>query len=227
MYKKVVESANVNVVLNSGQEEELINMIGSINKKNICIIPNCISIDNDDLSEKENIILWCGQFSCRIKRPDAMLDIWKIIYNEFPKWKLCMVGDGEDLEEMKQYALKKGIDNVIFTGRTDSSVFFRRAKIGCVTSTQESFSLVAVEAMNHYMPIVVFNSFTMAKELIVDDVNGYLINNFDKDNFARKLRLLMADDNKRISMGNNSKKIALNYHPEKIYQYWRNFVIQK
>ena len=220
LYKKVVESADTNVVLNEGQEEELCKMIGVKSHPSILIIPNCVPATNKTDIVKENMVLWCGNFSCRVKRPDLMIDIWKHVSKKHTDWKLVMAGDGPDFEEMKLYAFKKKVDKIVFTGRVDSKPLFEKAKIVCVTSSQESFSLVAVEGMQHGAPVVLFNCFTMAPKLVENGKNGYLIDKFDKKEFENALDILMDNDMVRIAMSKNALKQANHFHSDKIYKQW-------
>lgn len=225
LYKEAVESADVNVVLNEGQKEELCKMIGVKSHPSVQIIPNCIPAAVITDIGKENMVLWCGNFSCRVKRPDLMIDIWNHVSKNHTDWKLVMAGDGPDFEEMKSYAVSNKVASIEFTGRVNPEPYFEKAKIVCITSSQESFSLVAVEGMQHEAPVVLFNSFTMASKLVENGLNGYLIDNFDKGEFEMGLSTLMADENKRIEMGKNASKKAEEYLPNNIfYTYWNNII---
>ena len=224
LYKEAVESADVNVVLNEGQEEELCKMIGVKSHPSIQIIPNCVPTAKKSDAEKDNIVLWCGNFSCRVKRPDLMIDIWNYVSKKHTDWKLVMVGDGPDLEEMKGYAISNKIARIEFTGRVNSTPYFEKAKIVCVTSTQESFSLVAVEGMQHSAPVVMFNSFTMAPKLVENGENGFLVEDFNIKDFERKLALLMTDERTRIDMGKNARIKMVDYLPENIKERWKAII---
>ena len=225
IYRDAASIANYNIVLNKGQESELLRVLGSTFDTNIKVIPNCILIpETKEFISKEDSIIWCGKFTNRVKRPDIMLRVWKNVEDRFPEWRLIMVGDGPAYEEMMGLAYILGLKNVEFPGRTDSSPYFKKAKIACVTSTQESFSLVAVEAMYNTAPVVTFDSFTMAPELITDGVNGFLIEGFNLNVFQERLEQLMRNESMRQRMGENAKESIERFKPERVYETWKTII---
>ena len=199
-------------------------MVGHEFNDKLKIITNCVPDTDYQCVEKTNSIVWCGSFNIRIKRPDLMLRIWKDLYADFPTWNLYMVGDGNDIEEVKRYAESLNVKNVIFTGRISPKQLFDTAKITCVTSTHETFSLVSVEGMISNMPVIAFDSFTMAKELIIDDLNGYLIDDFSVKKYTEKLRFLMSNESLRTQMGNNAHMFSQKFKTDSIYEIWNDFL---
>lgn len=220
LYLLTVDKADLNIVLNEGQKEELQKMIGKAIDRPVSVVPNCVQITTAPTQKKENVVFWCGNFSCRIKRPDLMIDIWNSVSLKYPDWTLVMAGDGPDYEEMKKYAVLQKTQNIRFTGRVDTAPYYEKAKVFCVTSTQESFSLVAVEAMQHQAPVVLFNSFTMAPCLIDNESNGFLIKAFDVVAFCEALKRLMTDEKLRIEMGQQAARSVQRFDMEQVYKAW-------
>lgn len=225
-YKKALSVCDYSILLNHGQVLELQQMTGCDYNSKIKIIANCVPDSCLYDSDKENSVIWCGDFNIRIKRPDLMLLVWSCLCKNFPEWKLYMVGDGKDLDEMKEYAKSLDVTNVVFTGRISPKDIMNLSKIACVTSTHETFSLVAVESMTSRMPVIAFNSFTMAEEIIKNGYNGYLIEKFSIKDYVEKLSNLMSDDQKRRDMGLAARNVSDSYRPDKIYECWKNFFEQ-
>lgn len=220
LYKKSLEFSDAIVFLNEGQKNEFLEMCGIKEFPNSYIIPNCVNLIEDKIYSKENIVLWVGQFDNRIKRPDLMIKIWEKIANKAPNWKLIMLGDGSDFPAMKDYVSAHKIPNIELLGRTDSFPFYDRAKVVCVTSVHESFSLVTVEGMMHKSPVVLFDSFPMASNLVNDGVNGYLVKNFNHTSFEKNLLTLIKDEEIITSMGEEAYKSVLRFNTMEVGKAW-------
>ena len=222
LYRRSVEISDKCVLLNDGQKEELSKMIGRRIDDKCVIIPNCIPTDNGkvDLSSKKKIVLWVGTFNCRIKRPDIMISVWTDISKVHPDWKLIMAGDGPDFVEMKQYAQSLNAHDIEFTGRVSTEDLYKRSSVVCVTSTHESFSLVALEGMMNGCPVVLFDSFPMASKLVENDVTGFLIKPFDGTEFRERLSALLSNRHKIAEMGISATEASKKYTTEEIYSYW-------
>lgn len=113
-----------------------------------------------------------------------------------------IVGDGPELEAMRQYAEELGIaDKVIFTGyRTDVERMFAAADIVALTSLWEGLPRVLVQAAAVGRPIVTFNC-DGAWEIVEEGSTGYIVDMRDEDTFARRLDRLVADPRLRKEMG--------------------------
>ena len=104
-------------------------------------------------NKKENIIMTVGRIGTHQKNNEVLLEsISKI---DLKDWKVYLIGpiekDFEDyiISYFKKFPLLK--DKVIFTGnisnKKDLYDFYNRSKIFCLTSRDESFALVYVEAI--------------------------------------------------------------------------------
>ena len=63
-----------------------------------------VDMDNDNDSYptiKKNELLFVGRVNITQKRVDILLEIWHKIFLNFPDWELNIVGDGEDLNYLK------------------------------------------------------------------------------------------------------------------------------
>ena len=73
-----------------------------------------------------------------------------------------------------------------------------------MTSRYEGFPLVLLEAKSALLPIVSFECKTGPKELINDNVNGFLIECFNTQNMADKIIKLIENTTKRKEFSNHS-----------------------
>lgn len=220
-YLDTYSISDVIVLLSLGQKEEWEMMTGMKDTKgSIRIIPNCMHIKPYSNYKKKNIVLWVGTIESYIKRPEVLLSIWHTL-KDTDDWELVFVGDGSSLSYLKKQTSNWKLNNVRFVGRVSApEEFYKEAKILCVTSAHESFSLVTVEAMMYNVVPILFDSFSMAKTLVRDGYNGFLVNAFDKKEYAKKLHDLMTIQEMTNRMSRVGNASVVQYDQEIVYTLW-------
>lgn len=185
-----------------------------VSKNKIEIIPNFNVYETVDIKEKKNIVLFVGRLTRVHKRVDLLLKIWSLIYNDFPTWKLLIVGNGEDRGALEQMAKDLNLRNYSFEGTQNPTPYYQEASLFCMTSAFESFGMVLTEAMQHKVVPIAFNSYSTVSEIINTGYDGYLIQPFNLKDYASKLSLLMKNASIREEMANNAfhsvKKFSIN-----------------
>ena len=150
-------------------------------------IYNPIELKSSNHNTKENIILWVGRFDTGQKRPDRCIEIWKKLSKHHPDWQLIMIGDGQALNHIKKKA--RGLTNISFTGYTDPTPYYEKAKLLIMTSNFEGWGMVLAEAMAYNVIPLAFNSFKSVKELITN--NAQIVTPFNLNEYIEKLEFLM------------------------------------
>ena len=185
-------------------------------------IPNPISIplpDEDISREKE--IIYVGRIEYNQKRTDRVVDIWKELESKYPDWKLTIVGDGDDREDLEKRIDGYGLKRVEITGFVDPIPYYKRASILLLTSEYEGFGLVIAEAMSHGVVPVVYNSFEVAKDLITDGHNGVLVDKpFSDSGFAGKIHGLIDKPDFLIELSENGRIVSAGYSIDRIANEW-------
>lgn len=194
-YQKIVDYSDNVIVLCDGMRDELIEMIGREDNK-IIIIPNFLKSIPDFVpySEKENMIVWCGQINFTVKRLDIMLQLWKVIQEEYLDWNLYVLGDGPDLERAKQMAANLGLERISFEGRVNPADYYCKAKFVAITSSYESFSLVTLEAMAYSALPLGFKTFPAAQLLLGDAYETLFVQAYNKEQVLDCMNLLSDKD---------------------------------
>lgn len=186
------------VVVSDGNEKEFLDLLGNKDyKKKICPINNFIIPDKNtcSLSEKKQIIIWCGQVDFYLKKTNWMLEIWKEIEPKHPEWNLYILGDSPYLNEMKDYAKEMKLKRTYFLGRVNPISYYREASILCSTSITESFGLTIVEGMQQKVVPIAFASSVSIKDIV--KYNGILVTPFNRQEFINKLEELISNKNFR------------------------------
>lgn len=190
-------------------------------------IPNPISIplpDEDISREKE--IIYVGRIEYNQKRTDRVIDIWKELEPMYPDWKLTIVGDGDDRDDLEKRIHEYGLKRVEITGFVNPINYYKRSSILLLTSEYEGFGLVVAEAMSYGVVPVVYNSFETAKDLITDGYNGILVEKpFSVSGFVRRVQELMENTELYVLSQNSkiaSKRFSVNIIVQDWYQLWNN-----
>lgn len=222
LYLNTINKSDAVLLLCEGQLKELKRMCNLSECKKAFVIPNCVPYGEICDEQKKQIVLWVGSFDYAIKRPDNMLRIWQQVSSNHPEWVLYMLGDGPSFETIKKMAEQNGIVNIHFTGRVNPDEYYNESEILCLTSVHESFSLVLVEAMQHRMAVIAFDSFTAAKYIINDNYDGILVKAFDIKSYADALKRLMEDEQERKRIQTGTSYSVSRFSGETVYKHWTN-----
>ena len=119
-------------------------------------------------------------------------------------FKILIAGKGELEEELKNKVSEKGLEShILFLGFVEHMRrFMDSIDIFVFPSIYEGFGYVLAEAMACRKPIVCFD-ITSNPELVMNEVNGYLIPSGDVNEMVEKVKLLANDESKRHEMGDN------------------------
>lgn len=181
--------------------------------------PNTYEVQTSiDLGRKKKQLIYVGRLDPWQKRIDRLIDIWARIYKDFPDWELIIVGEGPQLDQLRQMAAP--LERVIFAGRQNPEPFYREASILCLTSDYEGWGMVLPEAMTHGTVPILFNSYLAAPEVVGDHVSGILVKPFSMRQYERKLRRLMSNDKMRKQMALNAIKHVKQFDIANIANRW-------
>lgn len=188
---------------------------------NIHVIYNPIPflpISTSDCSSKK--IIAVGRYD-PIKGFDLLLNAWDLVVKKHPDWILNIYGGGDN-RPLKKSAQEKGLsDNFICNGPVkdiiskycDSSIFV-------LSSRQEGFGLVLVEAMSCGVPCVSFACPSGPKEIVQDGLTGFLVDNGDIVQLADKMIYLIEHPEERRSMGTHAKSSIDRFKIDTIGKQW-------
>lgn len=176
--------------------------VQSISKEIVKIIPNGIDLSSYAKTAKQNTkpnILYIGRLEKR-KGVKYLLQAFNILRQTSPQVELNIVGDGPDRQKLQQLVKQLGLRNVHFLGYVDEEEKLRLLKSAMVFCSPaifgESFGIVLLEALAVGVPIVAGNNPGYTAVLKERGSIG-LVNPKDSVDFARKLSLLLNDQELR------------------------------
>ena len=164
---------------------------------NTIVIPNPLSfppmneMEYEQTYDSRNNILACGRLNAyKVKGFDTLIQCFALIAPKYPKWNLDIAGTGSDadFERLRRMALDYGVgDRVNLIGfHSDIADVMKRHSIFALTSRSEGFGMVITEAMAMGCACASFD-LTGPGEIIIDGIDGFLVENQNVKEFARVL----------------------------------------
>lgn len=184
------------------------------------VIPNFVDPDVYDRSlyacessalapRGEKILMHISNFR-PVKRVADVLRIFARVRREMPA-QLVLIGDGPERPLAEGTAETLGIaDDVLFLGKLDSvAELLSRADVLLLPSEQESFGLVALEAMSCSTPVIATSGSGVA-EVVEDGVTGFLHPVGDVEAMAASAVSLLGDEERwaRFSRAARARAVA-------------------
>lgn len=159
---------------------------------------------------------------CYQKGIPFLIEIWRKVYQRHPDWHLDVYGEKEQDDYCEALLQCESIN--IHVHEPISNIFkcYIESSILLLTSVYEPFGLVLVEAMSCGLPVVSFDSDYGPREIISNEVDGFLIPNFDIDLFSERVCQLIEDENRRQEMGCAGIEKSKQFSYERIMPMWKS-----
>ncbi len=197
-------------------------------KTKVLYSPLCVDYIPERESKKENKnIVSIGRLSHEKGFLD-LIDVFSLINKEDNECILHIIGDGEEKTKIEEKINELNLkDNVILYGYKDKE--FIREKLNdmslyLMTSYEESFGLVLLEAAAFGIPAIAFSSAEGATEIIKDDVSGYIVNNRNKEEMKEKALELLNDKQKLALFGHEARLNAEDYSYDSVKEKWLSII---
>ncbi|MBQ8472244.1 MAG: glycosyltransferase family 4 protein [Bacilli bacterium] len=176
-----------------------------------------VSTKKSDLTNKT--ILAVGRYH-NVKGFDLLLEAFSIFHQENPDWKLRIVGDGIERENLKKQIKQLNLDKSVNLVYPTNSVLneYLNASIFVLSSRIEGWGLVVVEAMECGLPIVSFDLDCVHE--IFSKNEGIVVEYLNTEQMAKAFFKLANDYKLRKKMGELAIEQAKKFKIEKIKNDW-------
>lgn len=157
-----------------------------------------------------------------------LIDVFKIIHDKDKDCRLFIIGDGNQREEIENKIKEYKLNNcVMLYGYKDKD--FIREKLNNMSlyilpSYEEAFGLTLLESSAYGIPSLAFSSAEGAQEIINNGIDGYLIENRDKEKMAKLAIELLNNKTKLSSLGHEARLKAENYSYDNIRNTWLGII---
>jgi glycosyltransferase involved in cell wall biosynthesis len=167
------------------------------------------SLKNElELKDSDKIVMHIGNFSPE-KNHQYLLDIFSEVKEKNPEIKLVCVGDGITFQNIKQQIKNQNLEDSVFLlgFRKDIPELLAQADCFVLASKIEGVPGVILEAASQRVPSVATNVGGVP-EVLINGETGFIINDFNKEEFKLRLISLVANPDLNKEMGNNAFKLV-------------------
>ena len=184
-----------------------------------------MDVRRDYLLDSKKLIT-VGRF-CYEKGYDYLLKVAKDVLEKYPDWEWDIYGTGDEKikHELMQFnsGREQGKINLMGNVKGIENIYPGHG-IYIMTSRSEGLPLVLLEAKIFGLPIVSFDCPTGPSEIVLDDVNGYLIDNYNIDIMSEKIQKLINNKELRLKFSRNSMVGTEKFNKEKILKQWISLI---
>jgi glycosyltransferase involved in cell wall biosynthesis len=181
--------------------------------------PTPLERESLGIDETNVVLIYAGRMGPEKNLP-CLLRSFAGIAQAYRQAHLVMVGDGPELEDLKNRVSLAGLnDQIHFTGRVDYEKipqYLALADLFVTTSVTEVHPLTVIEAMASGLPVVGIDSPGVG-DLVVDGVTGCLATN-DLAAYTAKLGWMIQADSERLKMGQAAQQESQKYAIQKTVQ---------
>jgi glycosyltransferase involved in cell wall biosynthesis len=198
---------------------------------NTATIYNTYYIDKTRLETKvlhqEKIILFFGRFDEKAKNFTFMLE--SFLHSKiFEKgYRLHLMGAGDDLlfiqKKIKFLKLESAVKILPFKKSPFEEV--QKAKFTILTSNYEGFPLSIIESLALGTPVVAVDCNSGPKEIIRNEFNGLLVENYNLNAFADAMNRFADDDELYNFCKNNASESVKHLELNAISEQWKNLIL--
>ncbi len=207
--------------------EDLKKMYSKILKHNrytkIILLPNMLNEIPDKKSDLKNKNIISVS---RIDKNKSIDDLIKIVNNVKDFNKFYIIGDGDELVNIKKQVKELGLEKkVIITGflnKKEIEKYMLDSSVFVMASKSEALPVALLEACSYGLPCIAFETFSGTKDIIHNNKNGYIIKPLNYDDFEKKLTTILKDGKIRKDFSKESLLIANKYTKEEILKIWYN-----
>ena len=190
--------------------------------------PSYVRPDDENDARRPFELLTVGRL-CVQKNYETLIAAFAELSSRHPGWELVIVGSGDMRERLREEILRRELEARVrmIPAITSISDAYRRASLFCMPSRWEGFPNALAEAMAHGLPVVGYRECAGVQDLIVHGKTGLLADgNGDAHSLSETLDVLMANPERRKTMGKAAERYVKRFHPDRIFPQWEALLNQ-
>jgi len=160
---------------------------------------------------------------------DLLLIAFAVVAKKHPDWTLEIVGDGPVRAYLESCVRKHGLTERVrmpgFTRRPFDAM--RRADLFVLSSLDEGFGTVLIEAMACGLAVVSFDCPSGPRHIIRDGIDGVLVPPRDAQAMAAALNHLIGDESERHRLAAKALEVVERFGVEKVMGMWEELIFDR
>lgn len=223
-----LRKASIIFPLSSYSKEKFLTVVDTIEEKMIpCGFP--LDIPTIKLEEKkEKIIIAVGRFSDPRKNFPMLLRMFERVYEANKEARLFVVGMKPLLAEYEHVSEKKFMENIWFAGQVgnaDLHELYKRAAVMVVTSYQEGFGIVGIEALARGVPVIATECGGTV-DYTIDGLTGYRVAIDDDETMARYVLEVLRNESLCLQLSLAGQQfVAKHYSHAVVYKQFKKGLV--
>lgn len=166
------------------------------------------------IKKKDFVVMTVSRLA-KEKSVDRIINNHKEIVKKYSNMKLLIVGDGPDIDKLKDEAKSLGVsDSVIFTGKvplSDIPIYYQLGNVFVTASKSETQGLTVVEAISSSLPVVAVKDDSFVNS-VIEDFNGFVFT--DDEKYINSISKLYEDKELYNRLSNQSRLLSEDFSSE-------------
>lgn len=181
----------------------------NFNQKDINSLKKKLSI------KKKDFVVMTVSRLAKEKSVDRIINNHKELVKKYSNMKLLIVGDGPDIDKLKDEAKSLGVsDSVIFTGKvplSDIPIYYQLGNVFVTASKSETQGLTVVEAISSSLPVVAVKDDSFVNS-VIEEFNGFVFT--DDEKYINSISKLYEDKDLYNRLSNQSRLLSADFSSE-------------
>ena len=166
------------------------------------------------IKKKDFVVMTVSRLA-KEKSVDRIINNHKELVKKYSNMKLLIVGDGPDIDKLKDEAKSLGVsDSVIFTGKvplSDIPIYYQLGNVFVTASKSETQGLTVVEAISSSLPVVAVKDDSFVNS-VIEDFNGFVFT--DDEKYINSISKLYEDKDIYNRLSNQSRLLSADFSSE-------------
>lgn len=166
------------------------------------------------IKKKDFVVMTVSRLA-KEKSVDRIINNHKELVKKYSNMKLLIVGDGPDIDKLKDEAKSLGVsDSVIFIGKVplnDIPIYYQLGNVFVTASKSETQGLTVVEAISSSLPVVAVKDDSFVNS-VIEDFNGFVFT--DDEKYINSISKLYEDKELYNRLSNQSRLLSEDFSSE-------------